>query len=48
MSLCAFSLEKDVGVDGDDMFKGPVDPAVTSAAWVWECPEDVMSLLEWS
>lgn len=43
------SLEKDVGVQGDDVFKGPVDPhAVTSAVLVWECPDDVMSTLEWS
>lgn len=42
------SLEKDVSVDGDDVFKGPTDPPVTSAALVWECPEDVMSTLEWS
>lgn len=40
------SLEKDVSVEGDDVFKGPVDPAVTSAAPGWECPEDVMSTLE--
>ena len=43
------SLEKDVGVEGDDVFKGPVDPrAVTSAVSSWECPDDVMSTLEWS
>lgn len=42
------SLEKDVSVDGDDVFKGPVDPAVTSAILGQECPEDVMSTLEWS
>lgn len=42
------SLEKDVGVDDDDGFKGPVDRAVTSAVLSRECPEDVMSPLEWS
>lgn len=40
------SLEKVVSVDGDDVFKGPVDPAVTSAVLGWECPEDVRSTRE--
>lgn len=48
MSLCVcVSLEKDVSVEGDDVFKGPVDLAVPSATLSWECPEDVMSTLEW-
>lgn len=42
------SLEKDFGADGDDVFKGPVDPAVRSTMECWECPEDVTSSLELS
>ena len=42
------SLGQDVGVDGDDVFKGSADPADTSAVLGRECPQDIMSTLEWS
>lgn len=42
------SGKKGLCVNGDDVFKGPVDPAVTSAVLDGESPEDVMSTLEWS
>lgn len=48
MSLCIFHWKKGLSVYGDDVFKGPVDPAVTSAVLGRECPEDVMSILEQS
>lgn len=32
-----------LSLDGDDVFKGPVDPPGTSAGCCGECPEDVTS-----